>query len=212
MTVRTLHGSAARNSRVGLAIETLPADELPAATPAIPAKAERDEFGRFRPGNLISRKRRCRPNVRGVPGINLTSPEYRVFANWGRRYGASRRAELATAHGGSISEGVSAMVESAAQALAAARYIQHRAGQTGDVELFAKANALASTARTHELAAWEIAARECKSRPAKSRWRTSVTAAQAVEDEPDALDPADDSTDESDAVTGLVGAGNGGAR
>ena len=47
---------------------------------------------------------------------------------------------------------------------AASRFVQSLAAAAGDAELFKQAAALASTARQHELAAWELAAREAKSR------------------------------------------------
>ena len=58
-----------------------------------------------------------------------------------------------------------AIVESAAQAMAASRFVQSLAAESGDAELFKQAAALASTARQHELAAWELAAREAQARP-----------------------------------------------
>jgi hypothetical protein len=72
---------------------------------------------------------------------------------------------LAQLHGGSVSAGVGAIVESAAQTLAASRFVHLLAAETGDAELFKQAATLASTARQHELAAWELAAREAGARP-----------------------------------------------
>jgi hypothetical protein len=89
-------------------------------------------------------------------------PGLRPFARWGARYGAHRRRELAAAHGGTISAGVGAIVESAALAMAASRYLDHQARQGGDGELFRQAAQLGQMARQHELAAWELAAREAQ--------------------------------------------------
>lgn len=140
-------------------------DELPSASPAIPVRADRDASGRFVPGNTAGVAKRVRPGVRGAPGLDKTDPRYRAFARWGARYGAARRRELTTSHGGRISVGVGAMVESAAQAMAASRFLNWMAAETCDPELFKQAAALACIARQHELAAWELAAREAEARP-----------------------------------------------
>ena len=161
MTLRSGHGNGAGVPR----IEVLPPDELPSATGSIAARAERTPDGRFARGNTVGRQGRTRPGPRGLVGVDRTSPDYRPFARWGARYGAHRRRELASAHGGEISAGVGAIVESAALAMAASRYLQHRAGLSNDAELFRQASQLASTARQHELAAWELAAREAAARP-----------------------------------------------
>lgn len=161
MTLRTGHGTGAGSPR----IEVLPPDELPSVTPSLTAPIERSPDGRFAPGNTAARSKRARPGVRGSLGLDRMDPRFRSFARWGARYGAHRRRELAQAHGGSLSAGASAIIESAAQAMAASRFVQALAAETGDAELFKQAAALASTARQHELAAWELAAREAQTRP-----------------------------------------------
>ncbi|HVY32570.1 MAG TPA: hypothetical protein VHB79_38800 [Polyangiaceae bacterium] len=164
MTLRNGHGKGAGTPRV----EVLPPDELPAATPALTARPDRDASGRFVKGNAAGIAKRVKPGVRGALGLDQSDPRYRVFARWGARYGAHRRRELARAHGGEISAGVGAIVESAAQAMAASRFVQSLAAAAGDAELFKQAAALASTARQHELAAWELAARESRARPKRA--------------------------------------------
>jgi hypothetical protein len=161
VALRSGHGTGAGSPR----IEVLPPDELPFATPTITAPIERSQDGRFAPGNTVARAKRVRPGVRGSLGLSKTDPRYTAFARWGARYGAHRRRELASAHGGTLSAGASAIIESAAQAMAASRFVQALAAETGDPELFKQAAALASTARQHELAAWELAAREAQARP-----------------------------------------------
>src|SRR5687768_6742078 len=143
----------------------LPPDELPSVTPSFSARRERTPDGRFAAGNTVQRDKRLRPGPRGLVGVERCSDAFRPFARWGARYGAHRRRELASAHGGSISAGVGAIVESAAMAMAASRFVQSLAAESGDAELFKQAAALASTARQHELAAWELAAREAKAKP-----------------------------------------------
>jgi hypothetical protein len=63
---------------------------------------------------------------------------------------------------------VGAIIESAALAMAASRYLQFEGAKTGNAELFKQASNLAATARQHELAAWELGAREGKARPLAS--------------------------------------------
>lgn len=158
MTLRRGHGRGAGSPR----IEVLPADELPPATPANAVRSERGPDGRFLPGNTLGRERRHKLGSRGLSRVDTTSDEYRPFARWGARYGAHRRRELAQAHGGQISAGVGAIVESAAEAMSASRFLQSLAAQKNDPELFKQASQLAATARQHELAAWELAAREAE--------------------------------------------------
>ena len=156
MTLRSGHGAG----RGGPRIEVMPPDELPPATLGAPVRVNRDAAGRFVPGNTEGQNKRVKPGVRGALGLDKSDPRYRPFARWGARYGAYRRRELASTHGGTLSAGVGAIIESAAMAMAASRFVQALAAQAGDAELFKQASALASTARQHELAAWELAARE----------------------------------------------------
>jgi hypothetical protein len=156
---------ALRRGQGQLRVEPLRPDELPPATPGEPARAQRDASGRFLPGNAAGTAKRVKPSVLGALGLDKADPRYRPFARFGARYGAHRRAELAGLHGGAISSGVGGIVESAAQAMAASRFVQALAAEKGDAELFKLASQLASTARQHELAAWELASREAEARP-----------------------------------------------
>jgi hypothetical protein len=166
MALRTGHGRGKGQPHV----EVLPVDELPAATPANTEPRERDASGRFVPGNKLGQSKRLRPGVCGLARVHETAPEFQPFARWGSRYATHRRSELARAHGGEISAGVGAIVESGALTMAASRYLQWQASRTGDPELFKESAQLAATARQHELAAWELAARECKARPKAKPW------------------------------------------
>ena len=185
MTMRNGHGNGAGSPRV----EVLPPDELPAAKPGDPVRPQRDATGRFLPGNAAGAAKRVKPGIRGALGLDKSDPRYRVFARWGARYGAYRRRELAQVHGGSISAGVGAIVESAAHAMAASRFVQALAAEKGDPELFKQAAALGSTARQHELAAWELASREAEARRViganpRSRWLRPVVAPGATQSAP----------------------------
>lgn len=159
MALRSGHGTGRGVPRV----EILPPDELAPATPTLTARPDRDRYGRFLPGNKAGDARRVRPGPRGQ--IERVDPTYAPFKRWGQRFAAHRRRELALAHGGSISAGVGALVESAALALAASRFIQMKAAESADAELFRRANSLANDARQQELAAWELASREAGIRP-----------------------------------------------
>ena len=142
-------------------------DELPPASPANTDRADRGADGRFRPGNAVARAQKTRPSKYGslVLGLAKADSVYQTCARWGARYAAHRRAELAKAHGGELSAGVGALVESAGNALADSRYVRAKAAETGDPALFKLAAALATEARQCELAAWELASREGAARP-----------------------------------------------
>lgn len=164
MTLRSGHGQGSGTPR----IEVLAPDELPSASPSFPVRRDRDASGRFVAGNTAGQAKRLRPGLRGEVAPVRTEPRYRAFARWGRRYANQRRRELAALHGGTLSVGVGALLDSAAHALGASRFLQSLGAESCDVELFKQATALAVTARQHELAAWELAAREAQCRPRPS--------------------------------------------
>lgn len=160
MTLRRGHGTGAGAQR----IEVLPPDELPAATPAHTVRAERDDAGRFLRGNTVARMGRVRASQLGKLDGPKGDPRFRVLDRWGKRYAAARRRELAALFGGEISYAVAAIIESASLDLVAARYCQALAGEKSDPALLARASQHAQSARQHELAAWELAAREAEAR------------------------------------------------
>ncbi len=160
MALRSGHGAGRGRPHV----EVLPPEELPAASPGNTARSNRASDGRFAPGNTLARAQKTRPGPLGSLGYEKTDPAYASFLRWGRRYAGHRRDELARAHGGEISAGVGAMVESAGLALAASRFCHAKGSETCDPDLLKRASALANDARQHELAAWELAAREAKAR------------------------------------------------
>lgn len=140
----------------------MPPDELPSASPSFADRPDRGADGRFCKGNTAQRSKLVKPGPLG--GIDQSDPEFRPFKRWGQRYAAHRRRELAAAHGGSISAGVGAIVESAALALSASRFLAHRAAVEPNSETFKRSADLGALARQHELAAWELAAREAEIR------------------------------------------------
>lgn len=157
MALRKGHGNGAGSPR----IEVLPPDELPSATGSITVRSERTPDGRFAAGNTVSKSGRLRPRI-GVTVSLETDSAIRPYLKWGRRYAAHRRNELALMHGGTISAGVGALIETASLELAHSRYLAARAAETCDADTMKRAASLADSARQNELAAWELAAREAK--------------------------------------------------
>lgn len=167
MVWRGAHGASARGGRL-VASETLPSDELPPATPAFAVRPDRGPDGRFAKGNGIAKSKRLKAGPRGALAMLEAKgdPARRATVNWGRRYGAHRRAELAQAHGGSISAGVGAIIESAADLMADGRYWRARGIAEGNPDYAKLAAQLMAQARGCERDAWELAAREAETRRA----------------------------------------------
>ncbi len=163
--LRNGHGMGAGSPR----IEVLPPDELPFAPTgaASPIIAGRDSAGRIRTaaaakamaslprrGAFLPRKLACDPRF---------EPHNHRRLDWLR----ARRMELAQATGG-VSHGVGAMLASAAWGYAAGEFASELGAETGDVDMFKTAATLTSTARQTDMAAWEMAVREGKTRETKS--------------------------------------------
>lgn len=166
MTWRTAHGAASDCGRLVVS-ETCPADELSAATPSGTDRPQRTADGRFAPGNRIATGKRHRPSGHS-PLARLArqgDEAARAALSHGRRYATHRRQELAQAHGGAISAGVGAVVESAGEALAGARYWSARAMAEADPDLARLAATLMAQHRQCERDAWELASRESAARP-----------------------------------------------
>lgn len=162
MPLRTGHGKGRGVPR----IEVLPPDELPSATPSVSDRIERTPDGRFTAGNTVARSKRLRVVSALTAAANS---DFAPFARWGKRYAAHRRSELAAAHGGSISAGVGALIESASMQLASSRYLAAKGAASGDAAMMKTSSALANDARQNELTAWELAAREAKVRRGAER-------------------------------------------
>lgn len=164
--------SAPPNSREGQCGRVVrsavsPADELsdPTVTPDTAVRPQRGPHGHFAPGNRIAKDKRQRSGPRGaLAKLEAQGDDaWKAAVRWGRRYGAHRRGELAAAHG-ALSAGVGAIVESAADLMADARYWRAKAIATGDPELSKLAAQLTAQARGCERDAWELAAREATAR------------------------------------------------
>jgi len=161
MALRNGHGTGAGSPRV----EVLPPTEQPFAPAgvAVPLEDGRDRSGRIRTaaaaralaqlprrGAFLPRKLACDARF---------EPHNRRRLDWLR----ARRTELAAATG-AVSHGVGAILAAAAWQHAAGEFAAELAAERGDVELFKVAASLTSTARQHDLAAWELAVREAAAR------------------------------------------------
>ena len=164
-----------RDGMIGPRIEVLPADEQPHAQAAgpDPLATGRDAAQRVRTTAaaraMAKLPRRSRFLPRGLACDARFEPHNRRRLEWQRK----RMAELQAAHG-HVSHGVGAIVSAAAWLYAGGEFAAELAAQAGDVEGFRTAAKLTSTARQHELGAWELAAREAQAaKPvpsATNRW------------------------------------------
>jgi hypothetical protein len=105
---------------------------------------------------------------RYVPRALACDPRFEPHNRRRLEWQSKRRVELQGAHGG-VSHGVAAMLNAAAWLYAAGEFAAERAAETADTDLFKTAAGLTSTARQHELAAWELGAREASARPKDAR-------------------------------------------
>lgn len=165
MVARVAHGRARELGRL-TASELTPADELRAATPDLSGRTDRDGAGRFQPGNRAGAAKRVKAGQRGalVALQQKGDPAARAALAFGRRYASHRRAELARSHGGELSAGVGAMVESAGELLAAARYWSARSIAEANPDFARLGAQLVAGSRQAERDAWELAAREADAR------------------------------------------------
>lgn len=165
MALRSGHGRGAGVPRV----EVLPADEQPLAQAAgaDPLATGRDERKRVRTTAAARAMAKLPRRSRFVPRKLACHPKFEAHNRRRLEWQRARITELSAAHGG-VSRGVGAIVSSAAWLYAAGEFAAELAAEGGDVELFKSAASLTSTARQHELAAWELAAREAQSRPRQS--------------------------------------------
>jgi hypothetical protein len=165
MAARAAHGRARELGRL-TASECTPADELSAVTPADSVRADREPSGRFSRGNRLGAAKRVRAGSRGALAAleRQGDAAARAAIAFGRRYSSHRRVELARAHGGEISAGVGAMVESAGELLASSRYWSARSTAESDPDFARLAAMLAAGSRQAERDAWELASREAVAR------------------------------------------------
>jgi hypothetical protein len=163
VTWRNGHGKGAGVPR----IEVLPADELPKAQAvgADPIATGRDAAGKLRSSAAAKAMAKLPRRSRFLPRKLACDPRFEPHNRRRLEWQRKRVAELQVAHGG-VSHGVGAMLNSAAWLYAGGEFAAELAAEAADFELFKVASALTSTARQHELAAWELCAREAHARPA----------------------------------------------
>jgi hypothetical protein len=117
------------------------------------------------PKKSLTKGKRHKLAIMGLSEEVLAKGDHRYaeMVRLANSYRKHRARELVIAHG-FVSAGVSALLSSAALALAASRYLHERFAETGDIPLLTQASKLGTDARTGELSAWELCAREAVAR------------------------------------------------
>lgn len=156
---------ALRHEQKMLRPVVLQGDEQPfsESAAAAPINAGRDERKRVRTTEAARALAQLPRRGRFVPRRIAVHPtfetHYRRRLEWLKR----RRVELHDATGG-VSAGVGAMLNAAAWLYAAGECAAELAAAAVDVEMFKSAANLTTTARQHDMAAWEMAVREGQAR------------------------------------------------
>lgn len=114
------------------------------------------------------RGRKTKLAVLGIPSgvLERGSPSYARCVRLASAYRKVRVRELTVSHG-YVSSGASALLASAAHALAASRYLFEKAAEASGpdmLELLKAGSKLSDSARANELAAWELCRRESEAR------------------------------------------------
>ena len=166
---RSAHGDARDAGRL-TASECPPLDELRAGTGSEPRPPARQPNGRFAPGNDG-----YAAVQRGLPKGALLAPKdpaWRAARRLGRQAATRRIAEVAQAHGGTLSSGVCRLLRDAADLHADAQYLRARAAADDNTDLLRTAAQLSAGARQGERDAWALAELESRSRPKPApSWR-----------------------------------------
>lgn len=180
--LRAPHGRAVEHGSPGPRVEVPPADEMsqPIAIMAERGPLPKGPRGRFLPGDSASTAGRNggfakKGSVAFGASLGLSSEwlkkapeEARKAMRKATSYRLARTSELALLCGGTCGVGVSAMVAASARALASSVYVYqlalHEKNPQKAAKLFSASEKIASGARQHELAAYELAVREGKAR------------------------------------------------
>ena len=186
MALRKGHGNGAGTPR----IEVLPPDEQPAAQAAgaDPLETGRDSAKRVRTTAAAQALARLPRRSRFLPKKLACDPRFEQHNARRLEWQRKRMAELQAAHG-FVSHGVGAMLNAAAWLYAGGEFAAELAAGAGDMDGFKSAATLTSTARQHELAAWELAAREAQARPKARNPVLAAIEAAADEDEDGSDEP-----------------------
>ena len=182
MALRSAHGTK-RKLGDFVAVETLPADELPAGIPA-PVAPPDPEPQRKRNGHLVPGPGTSAMGRRGAEAahhqrqmgrlMGLWKPpddhEYAPYAKLARQWRDAHMAQLAqNVGGGVIGAGVASIISTAALQLGASRWLHDVGARARNVKAITEASRLADSSRQNLLAAHELAAREAASRPRNPR-------------------------------------------
>ena len=157
---------ALRREQGALRPAVLPADEQPGAQAVgpDPLATGRDAAGKIRSTAAAVALAKLPRRSRFVPRKLACDPRFEPHNARRLEWQRKRMAEIQAAHG-AVSHGVGAMLNAAAWLYAGGEFAAERAAESGDLEGFKAAASLTSTARQHELAAWELSAREAQVRP-----------------------------------------------
>lgn len=129
-------------------------------------KAKRDK-------ELIKAGKKAPPGVKSQVFFKHpeASEDYQYFTHLAKRYYKHRIIELSQINQGPVSAAVCNILQSAAWCLLASRWMNYEASKPENaknmLDLMTKASSMGEKSRQHELAAWELNAREVKSRPKK---------------------------------------------
>ncbi|MFO0735742.1 MAG: hypothetical protein U0270_07680 [Labilithrix sp.] len=111
--------------------------------------------------------------VRLVSALGLASladdAAFAPYRTAGDAFVTEHLAALALQAGGEVGPGPASIVASAAMQLAASRFVNDRAMQSGDAKLLKQASDLANDSRQNLLAAYELAVREATARNASAK-------------------------------------------
>ncbi len=173
MAIRKAHGRASETGAL-LVVETLPADEQPVGVPVDTGPVGRRADGTFTPvgarvagrlaGKVSADRRRFAARLADQLGLAEVGAELAPYIEAASEFAAAQIAHLAaTVGGGHVGPGPASIVQSAALALAASRYLYAVGSRTGDPKLLGQAANLGDKSRTSLLTAHELCAREGKS-------------------------------------------------
>jgi hypothetical protein len=113
------------------------------------------------PGKGQPKGRRSKLAVVGLSSeiLDAGDPRYATAVRHAAAYRKQRARELCVSHG-YVSSGASALLATAALAMAGSRFLYEKFAECADVSMLKLAARLADSARQNELAAWELASRE----------------------------------------------------
>jgi len=118
-------------------------------------------------GKASARTRKLRTDLADTLGLLTVGAKLRPYVEQAKDWARAQLGWMAeTVGGGVVGPGVASIVQSAALALAASRYLTAEGTKTGDADMLGKASRLADRSRQALLTAHELCAREAKAREA----------------------------------------------